>query len=95
MKKTWIQDPVTGELIPKAEWRGPSTNQAASIVPDIQGYQSMATGEWIGSRSVHRAHLKQHGLIEVGNEKMSNAPRTPDRAGIRRAAEEAVRRVLG
>jgi hypothetical protein len=28
----------------------------------------MQTGEMITSRSHHRAHLKQHGLIEIGNE---------------------------
>lgn len=95
MKKTWIQDPVTGELIPKEEWRGPSVSKTAYVMPDIQGYKSMATGEWISSRSEHREHLKRHGLVEIGNEKIENKPRPLDRAGVRRAAEEAVRRVLG
>lgn len=95
MKKTWIQDPVTGELIPKEEWRGPSVSKTAYVMPDIQGYKSMATGEWIISRSEHREHLKRHGLVEIGNEKIENKPRPLDRAGVRRAAEEAVRRVLG
>ena len=44
------------------------------VMPDIQGYQSMQTGEWIGSRSQHRAHLKQHRLIEIRNEKIKEAP---------------------
>lgn len=39
-------------------------------VPDIAGYRSVVTGQWIGSRSTHRAHLRQHGLIEVGNERL-------------------------
>lgn len=95
MKKTWIQDPVTGELIPKEEYHGPSVSKTAYIMPDIQGYKSMATGEWISSRSQHRDHLKRNGLIEIGNEKQVNKRREPDRAGIRKAAEEAVRRVLG
>lgn len=38
------------------------------VMPDIAPYQSMATGEWITSRSHHKAHLKQHGMVEVGNE---------------------------
>jgi hypothetical protein len=92
---TRVQDPTTGELIPKDEYRRPSINKSAYIVPDIHGYQSMVTGEWISSRSQHRDHLKRHGLIEIGNEKQVNKPRELDRAGIRRAAEEAVRRVLG
>lgn len=95
MKKTWIQDPVTGDLIPKDEYHGPSASKTAYVIPDIQGYQSMATGEWISSRSKHREHLKAHRLIEIGNEKVDNKPRGPDRAAIRKSVEEAVRRVLG
>ena len=40
----------------------------AYAVEDIQPYKSMITGEMITSRSQHRAHLKQHGCEEVGNE---------------------------
>jgi hypothetical protein len=43
------------------------------VMPDIQGYQSQATGEWIGSRSAHRKHLKEHRLIEIGNEKVPDS----------------------
>lgn len=41
---------------------------APYVVTDIQPYKSMITGEMITSRSQHRAHLKQHGKIEIGNE---------------------------
>ena len=59
-------------------------------MPDIAGYRSMQDGSWIGSRSKHRAHLRQHGLIEVGNERLP--PRKPipldsPREDIRRALE--------
>jgi len=37
-------------------------------VADIQPYQSMATGEMITSRSKHKEHLRDHGLVEIGNE---------------------------
>ena len=40
-----------------------------NIMPDIKPYKSMQTGEMIGSRSKHRNHLKEHNLIEIGNEK--------------------------
>ncbi len=43
------------------------------IQSDINGYVSQIDGSWIDSKSKHRNHLKQHGCIEVGNEKMSNA----------------------
>lgn len=44
---------------------------AAMVVNDIAPYRSMVTGEIINSRSRHREHLKDHGCIEVGNEKLS------------------------
>jgi len=59
--------------------------QSHQVMPDIQGYQSMQTGEWIGSRSAHRKHLKEHRLIELGNEKIK-APEQPkyDSAEVKR-----------
>ena len=44
--------------------------QAPMVQSDIQGYISQIDGSWIESRSKHKAHLKEHGCIEVGNEKM-------------------------
>lgn len=41
---------------------------APAVHADIQPYKSMVTGEMITSRSQHRAHLKQHNLMEIGNE---------------------------
>lgn len=38
------------------------------VMPDINSYKSVVTGEMITSRSHHREHLKKHDLIEVGNE---------------------------
>lgn len=45
----------------------PKTNE---IISDIQPYISMVDGSVITSRSKHREHLKAHGCVEVGNEKM-------------------------
>ena len=70
-KQRYIQ--VKGKLIPVENY-APSEPVGPYVMPDIQPYQSMITGEMIGSRSTHRQHLRQHGCIEVGNEKMSNAP---------------------
>lgn len=41
-----------------------------NVMPDIEPYKSMVTGEYIGSRSTHRKHLVQHKVVEVGNEKL-------------------------
>jgi hypothetical protein len=68
MRQRYIQDPVTHQLIPAEEYYQRSEVNAPMVMGDIQPYQSMATGEMITSRSRHREHLKQHGLIEVGNE---------------------------
>jgi hypothetical protein len=54
-----------------------AANNAPAVMGDIQPYQSMADGTWITSRSHHRAHLKQHGLVEVGNE-IAAAMRKPE-----------------
>ncbi len=41
---------------------------APYIQSDIAPYRSTITRELITSRSEHRAHLHQHGAIEMGNE---------------------------
>lgn len=77
MKKSYVQDPVTGKLVEKSEWYATRQDpNAPMVMNDIQPYQSMATGEWITSRSEHRAHLKQHRLVEYGNEKIPT-PQAP------------------
>lgn len=67
MRKRWIYPSDGSEPYEVGEGfvqepRGPF------VMPDIQPYQSMVTGETITSRSHHRAHLKQHGKVEIGNE---------------------------
>ena len=62
---------------------------APMVQSDIQGYVSQIDGSWIDSKSKHRSHLKQHGCIEVGNEKMSNATPKQDPQLKQRIAEIA------
>jgi len=53
---------------------------SAYVMPDIQPYTSMVDGSLITSRSQHRAHLKQHNCVEVGNDSSlyrSPKPRLP------------------
>lgn len=69
MKKRWIQDRVTGELIPAEEYRAHEARKAGYyVMGDIQPYQSQVTGEMVMGRRQHREHLRQHNVIEVGNE---------------------------
>jgi hypothetical protein len=44
------------------------------IMPEIEPYQSMVTGEWITSRAKHQEHLKKHGMVEVGNDSSLTRP---------------------
>lgn len=46
------------------------TQPSHVVINDIQPYKSMVDGTMITSRSQHKAHLKQHGMIEIGNEKI-------------------------
>lgn len=54
---------------------------APYVIADIQPYRSMVTGEFIHSRSQHRAHLKEHGKVEIGNE-APPMPVRPEPTGI-------------
>lgn len=46
-------------------------------------YKSMQTGEIIEGRAKHRKHLKEHGLVEVGNEPVRKAKDRYDGNGIK------------
>lgn len=96
MRQRYIQDPVTHELIPAEKWRGPSSSASAYVVPDIQPYKSMITGEMITSRSQHREHLRQHNCFEIGNEvgaalKTARPQPKADREGIRRTLAQVLK----
>ncbi len=62
---------------------------APYIQCDIKPYRSIITREPITSRSEHRAHLRQHGMIEVGNEqpRTNREPLPPIRGDVADAIE--------
>ena len=45
-----------------------TAREAPMVMSDIEGYVSQVDGTWIKSRSHHRAHLKEHRMIELGND---------------------------
>ena len=66
--KRYIAD-AKGNWIPREEYYARKADNAGpTIMPDIEPYQSMITGETIASRSKHREHLKQHSCQEIGND---------------------------
>ena len=48
--------------------------EAPMVQSDIEGYVSQVDGTWIKSRSHHRSHLKQHRMIELGNDPITKHP---------------------
>jgi hypothetical protein len=93
---SFVYDKEKGELVPKDEYYSSNVSNAPMIQADIAGYKSMVTGEWIGSRSTHRQHLKEHRLVEIGNEVKSHttkqAPRV-DREQIRRDIHQSIQKL--
>lgn len=47
--------------------------QAPMIMRDIGEYVSPIDGVTVSSRSTHRSHMQQHGVIEVGNERVTSS----------------------
>lgn len=94
-RRRWIQDGETGELIEvSTDYVQPPNGPF--IQGDIQPYRSMVDGRMVTSRSQHRSMLKQHGLIEVGNETKylkSRKPAPPP--GLKDAIIGAVKRHRG
>jgi len=54
------------------------------VAGDIQPYISQIDGSEIASRSRHREHLRQHGCVEIGNEKVVPKPIAPP-SGLKEA----------
>ena len=77
MKRRFIQDPATGELIEVSLDYVPEPRAQYHIQDDIQPYRSMVDGSMITSRSHHREHLREHGCIEVGNDSSLMRQRQP------------------
>lgn len=65
-RKTYVMH--NGELVEKHLVIQQQETNAPFVMGDLQPYQNMATGEMVTSRSRHREILRQHNLIEVGNE---------------------------
>ena len=82
MRRTWVY--IDGVAYEKGT--EPSVRVAPDVMPDIQPYKSMLTGELITSRSRHREHLRERGYVEVGNDSSLTRPRTafPDAAPEKR-----------
>ena len=77
MRRSWVY--IEGVAYEKGVDAIPDRVQ---IVPEIEPYRSMITGEMITSRAKHREHLRRHGMQEIGNDSSLRKPYTgmPDTA---------------
>lgn len=91
MKRRYIA--VGNKWVPIEEYQAP-VSAGPMVMNDIKPYQSVIDGSEITSRSRHREHLRAHGCIEVGNERV--APRKPDVApGLKETVIAAYKRSTG
>ena len=67
-----------------------TAKEAPMVISDIEGYVSQVDGSWIDSRSKHRNHLKQHRMIELGND----VPTQHKPAELSRKSQEARKRQI-
>lgn len=89
MKYYWVKG---RGFVPEDEFERP-VPKGPYVRGDVQPYRSMQTGEMIEGRAQHRQHLREHGLIEVGNEPVENLmkPREiPDVPGRPEAIKQAL-----
>jgi hypothetical protein len=85
--------PTIGEEAAKASWQDKlemKAKEAPMVMSDIEGYVSQVDGTWIKSRSHHRSHLKQHRMIELGND----VPTQHKPVEIDRKSQEARKRQI-
>ena len=68
MRRRYVQ--IDGELVEVTEdYRNiRPANASHNIIPEITPYKSMVTGEMVQGRRQHREHLKQHNVVEVGDQ---------------------------
>ena len=88
MRRSFVQ--IDGQLYEKG-----SDEHIAALSPlimgDIEPYVSMVDGSLISSRSKHREHLRQHGMVEIGNDSSLYAPRKPMESPDKQQLREILR----
>lgn len=66
---SWVQHPITHELIPKEEYNSPSdyNHKNIMVMGDIEPFISPITKEVISGRRKLRAHMREHGVTNIGD----------------------------
>ena len=66
----WTDDDVGGVVMRFGGRAESKRSDGIMVIRDIEPYQSMIDGSVISGRRQHRDHLRAHGAIEVGTEKI-------------------------
>ena len=85
--------PTIGKEAAEASWeekQKEARKPTHMVTSDIGGYISQIDGSWIDSKSKHRAHLKQHRMIEMGND----VPMQQKKVEISRKSQEERKRQI-
>lgn len=81
-RESWRFDKTTGQAVLTESFGDPIapkdflspnstlTKRGISVISDIETYRSPIDRTVIRSRSEHRDHMKRHGVVELGTEKM-------------------------
>jgi hypothetical protein len=59
---SWIQHPITGELVPRNEYVRPCVNGTAAVHGDLESFLSPIDRSVITDRRQLREHNKRHGV---------------------------------
>lgn len=91
-RRTWVQDPDTGKLIPKEEYRrrGP---ESAYIQGDIEGVVSPIDGTLLDDRAKLRRHNAKHGVTDSRDYSPEYTRKTRERELRRQSSEGRVDRI--
>lgn len=65
-RRSWVQDPETGKLIPKEEWHGRRIS-GPYVVRDIDPFISPIDGSVITSRPQLDKHNREHGVTNTAD----------------------------
>lgn len=98
-RRTWVQDPDTGKLIPKEKYRrrGPDS---AYIQGDLEGVRSPIDGTLLDDRGKLRRHNAKHGVTDSRDYSEEYSKQQRDKRKRQQAVDgrvdriETIRRVM-
>lgn len=80
MRESYVWDRERRELVPAGEYyarKYAGVERSAMLIRDIQPYRSIVDGSVVSGRRQHKDHLRAHGCVEVGNEKVGSGASRP------------------